>query len=130
MSSNSYGMSRSASVQSGLSGYYHVGHIAQPSSKVSLSVSASKLKDVDTFTVSDPFCVLFTRATVSKKWKEHSRTEIIWNQLSPCWATHFKIDYYWGKVGSLILSNLRVPGSRGYSQINLDFPFISKRFNI
>ena len=77
------------------------GHAGAPSSKVMLSVSAFNLKDVDTFSVSDPFCVLFIRSAVSNKWHEIARTEIIWNNLNPKWVEKFKMDYYFEEVQNL-----------------------------
>ena len=58
---------------------------------VNLHVSASKLKDMDVITVSDPICVLFIQD--QGQWKEFSRTEVIWNNLNPEWVTFFTIMY-------------------------------------
>ena len=83
---------RSTSMQSGLS--MQGPHHGMPNSKIIISVKASQLKDVDTFSVSDPFCVMFSRSAVSSKWKEIGRTEVIWNNLAPDWVEKFEMDYY------------------------------------
>jgi len=63
--------------------------------KVELSLSCSKLLDLDTFSKSDPFVVLYKASEESKKsskkgWIKLGRTEVIFDNLDPkvCIAAH------------------------------------------
>eukprot|EP01135_Chromosphaera_perkinsii_P003560 Nk52_evm18s248 gene=Nk52_evmTU18s248 len=68
-------------------------------SKVELSVSCKNLVDLDTFSKSDPVCVLFLRT--KSTWKEIGRTEIIWDNLNPEWEKTFHINYVFEEVQEL-----------------------------
>jgi hypothetical protein len=49
--------------------------------------------DKDTFSKSDPFCVVF-QYTHPNEYKEIGRTEVIMNNLNPQWARKIYLDYY------------------------------------
>ena len=54
--------------------------------KVELSLSCSKLLDLDTFSKSDPFVVLYKASQESQKkkgWVKLGRTEVIFDNLDP-----------------------------------------------
>lgn len=54
-------------------------------SKVELSISCTKLLDLDTFSKSDPFAVLYKAMSKGKKqtWFKLGRTEVIYDNLDP-----------------------------------------------
>jgi Ca2+-dependent lipid-binding protein len=62
------------------------------SSKVELSISCQKLRNLDTFSKSDPFVVLYTESTPGQ-WKESGRTEIIDDNLNPEFSKKFEMTY-------------------------------------
>ncbi|XP_029934837.1 copine-3-like isoform X1 [Myripristis murdjan] len=68
--------------------------------KVELSVSCENLLDMDTFSKSDPLCVLLMHSSGSN-WCEIGRTEKIKNCLSPKFSKTFVIDYYFEMVQKL-----------------------------
>ncbi|KAF7659325.1 hypothetical protein LDENG_00299000 [Lucifuga dentata] len=68
--------------------------------KVELKVSCENLMDMDTFSKSDPLCVLFMN-TSGPHWCEIGRTEKIMNCLNPTFAKTFVIDYYFEVVQKL-----------------------------
>jgi len=70
------------------------GESAVPSSKVELSICCSKLADLDVFSKSDPFLILYQEERErSGKWIEIGRTETIDNTLNPEWQKKFVLDY-------------------------------------
>lgn len=56
-----------------------------------LHVGARDLADLDTFSKSDPFCVVYTRDTSYGEWHELGRTETIMDCLSPAWVRSFEL---------------------------------------
>jgi hypothetical protein len=62
-----------------------------PGNKVELSVSCSSLTNKDTFSKSDPVCIVFEKR--SGKWAELDRTEMLHNNLNPEWQKKFILDY-------------------------------------
>ena len=60
------------------------GSFNQPS-KVELSVSCTKLLDLDTFSKSDPFAALYKATNDGRKtsWVKLGRTEVIYDNLDP-----------------------------------------------
>ena len=54
-------------------------------SKVELSLSCTKLLDLDTFSKSDPFAVLYrpTNEGNKRSWLKIGRTEVIYDNLDP-----------------------------------------------
>ncbi|KAH0616520.1 hypothetical protein JD844_027680, partial [Phrynosoma platyrhinos] len=52
------------------------------------------LLDRDTFSKSDPICVLYTQGMGNKEWREFGRTEVIDNTLNPDFVRKFIMDYF------------------------------------
>ncbi|XP_029318321.1 copine-8 [Cottoperca gobio] len=70
-------------------------HIASiPATKVEITVSCRNLLDRDTFSKSDPICVLYTQGMGNKEWREFGRTEVIDNTLNPDFVRKFILDYF------------------------------------
>ncbi|XP_033106562.1 copine-8-like isoform X2 [Anneissia japonica] len=67
---------------------------ANPSTKVELTVSCRKLRDMDVFSKSDPFCVFYTVNPRTGQYQESGRTETIDNNLNPDFARKFVVDYF------------------------------------
>ncbi|XP_032822313.1 copine-8-like isoform X1 [Petromyzon marinus] len=64
-----------------------------PATKVEVSVSCRNLLDMDTFSKSDPICVMYVQAVGSQEWREFGRTEVIDNTLNPDFVRKFIMDY-------------------------------------
>ncbi|KAH9489380.1 Copine-8 [Bulinus truncatus] len=73
---------------------FRAGTAAVPSSKVEISVSCRKLRDLDVFSKSDPMCVLYMQDIMSQRYIEIGRTEIIKDNLNPQFSKHFIVDYF------------------------------------
>ncbi|XP_074570100.1 protein BONZAI 3 [Curcuma longa] len=67
-----------------------------------LSLSASKLRDLDVLSKSDPLAVLHLKRT-DGILEELGRTEVIMNNLSPTWITKFAINYQFEIVQHLVI---------------------------
>ncbi|XP_002732170.1 copine-8-like, partial [Saccoglossus kowalevskii] len=52
------------------------------------------LLDMDTFSKSDPMCVMFIQPMGTKNFVEFGRTEVIWDNLNPDFVTKFVLDYF------------------------------------
>ncbi|XP_028305152.1 copine-8 isoform X1 [Gouania willdenowi] len=65
-----------------------------PATKVEITVSCRNLLDRDTFSKSDPICVLYTQGMGNKEWREFGRTEVIDNTLNPEFVRKFLLDYF------------------------------------
>ncbi|KAJ1349656.1 hypothetical protein KIN20_005253 [Parelaphostrongylus tenuis] len=68
-----------------------------PSVILLLTLRASKLRDRDVFSKSDPMCVvsqLVGRLTGNAHWRECGRTEQLQNTLDPEWSTQIRIEYF------------------------------------
>ncbi|XP_056220307.1 copine-3-like isoform X1 [Seriola aureovittata] len=87
--------------------------------KVALSISCENLLDMDTFSKSDPLCVLFMNSSGSQ-WCEIGRTEKIKNCLNPSFSKTFVIDYYFEMVQKLKFEVYDID-SDNYSLQNSDF---------
>ncbi|OXA46122.1 copine-8 [Folsomia candida] len=67
---------------------------SDPTSTLEISISCRNLIDKDTFSRSDPMCVVFHPSpTGSGGWEELKRTEVIWDCLNPDFVTKLVIDY-------------------------------------
>ncbi|KAL5203302.1 hypothetical protein ABZP36_014254 [Zizania latifolia] len=77
--------------RSGLRGLY---------SPLELSFSASKLKNMDAFSKSDPMLVIYTKK--GGRLEEIGRTEVILNSLEPLWITKATINYQFEIVQPLV----------------------------
>lgn len=66
---------------------------------VQIFVSATNLKNLDFFTLSDPQCSLKSKSMTIDyaPFKHVGDTEVIDNHLSPCWIKHFTINYIFEK---------------------------------
>ncbi|XP_041670576.1 copine-3-like isoform X1 [Cheilinus undulatus] len=69
--------------------------------KVAISIACENLLDMDTFSKSDPLCVLFMTSSSGPHWTEIGRTEKIQNCLNPKFSKTFVIDYYFEMVQKL-----------------------------
>ncbi|XP_062990208.1 copine-8 isoform X3 [Elgaria multicarinata webbii] len=65
-----------------------------PATRVEITVSCRNLLDRDTFSKSDPICVLYTQGMGNKEWREFGRTEVIDNTLNPDFVRKFIMDYF------------------------------------
>ncbi|XP_016423946.1 copine-8-like [Sinocyclocheilus rhinocerous] len=65
-----------------------------PATKVEITVSCRNLLDRDTFSKSDPICVLYTQTVAYREWREFGRTEVIDNTLNPDFVHKFMLDYF------------------------------------
>ncbi|XP_027876266.1 copine-8 isoform X1 [Xiphophorus couchianus] len=65
-----------------------------PATKVEITVSCRNLLDMDTFSKSDPICVLYAQGMGNKEWREFGRTEVIDNTLNPDFVRKFMLDYF------------------------------------
>ncbi|KAG8085378.1 hypothetical protein GUJ93_ZPchr0010g10480 [Zizania palustris] len=77
--------------KSGLRGLY---------SPLELSFSASKLKNMDVLSKSDPMLVIYTKK--DRRLEEIGRTEVILNSLEPSWITKATINYQFEIVQPLV----------------------------
>ncbi|XP_028288405.1 copine-3-like isoform X2 [Parambassis ranga] len=68
--------------------------------KVALSISCENLLDMDTFSKSDPLCLVLMN-TSGTHWSEIGRTETIQNCLNPTFSKSFVVDYYFEVVQKL-----------------------------
>ncbi|XP_048859014.1 copine-8-like isoform X2 [Brienomyrus brachyistius] len=59
------------------------------------------LLDKDTFSKSDPLCVLYTQEAETKQWKEFGRTEVIDNTLNPDFVQKYILDYFFEEKQNL-----------------------------
>ena len=77
------------------------------SSRVEIFVSCRNLKDLDTGSLSDPFCILeeYVEPRINRgqqqqqqqkkaQWMEIGRSEIVVNSLNPDFVTRFKMQYH------------------------------------
>uniref|UniRef100_A0A803J6F7 Copine family member IX n=1 Tax=Xenopus tropicalis TaxID=8364 RepID=A0A803J6F7_XENTR len=72
-----------------------------PATRVELTVSCRNLLDKDTFSKSDPMCVLYTQGVECKQWREFGRTEVIDNSLNPDFVRKFVLDYFFEEKQNL-----------------------------
>ncbi|XP_026148539.1 copine-3-like isoform X1 [Mastacembelus armatus] len=83
--------------------------------KVALSISCENLLDMDTFSKSDPLCVLHM-STSGSHWSEIGRTEKIQNSLNPKFSKNLVVDYYFEMVQKLKFSVLDIDSANGSLQ--------------
>ncbi|XP_065710440.1 copine-5 isoform X1 [Patagioenas fasciata] len=72
-----------------------------PATRVELTVSCRQLLDKDTFSKSDPLCVLYTQRPGCRQWREFGRTEVIDNTLNPDFLRKFVLDYFFEEKQNL-----------------------------
>lgn len=66
--------------------------------QIKLYISARNLKNLDTFTKSDPKCILYEY--VNNSWKVVGKTEGIKNNLNPDWVTAIDVAFFSRKCKS------------------------------
>ena len=69
------------------------GQSVVPVTTVELSIRGQDLADMDLFSKSDPFCVLYMKDSKTKGWICLDRTETIDNTLHPEWQKKFILQY-------------------------------------
>jgi len=83
------------------SGQFTPGQAApMPTSTVELSLQCQNLTDMDVFSKSDPFCVVYLKEAGSggpEKWLCLDKTETIDNTLNPSWQKKFVLEYMFEK---------------------------------
>ena len=62
------------------------------SNKLSLGFKCEELPNMDTFSKSDPFCVLYHQ--VSNKWQMLGKTEVIHDTLDPAFVKKILVDFH------------------------------------
>ncbi|KAJ7998892.1 hypothetical protein DPEC_G00209690 [Dallia pectoralis] len=65
------------------------------------STNLGNLLDKDTFSKSDPLCVLYTQGVETKQWREFGRTEVIDNTLNPDFVRKYILDYFFEEKQNL-----------------------------
>ncbi|CAG7719447.1 unnamed protein product [Allacma fusca] len=65
----------------------------EPTTVVEVSISCRDLLDKDIFSRSDPMACVYYQPVGSNEWIEFLRTEIIYNNLNPDFATKITMDY-------------------------------------
>merc|ERR1711887_491620 len=74
-------------------GNFSPGQAVVPTSSVEISIYCSQLEDMDVFSKSDPFCVLYVKDSRSKQWHCFGKTETIDNTLEPNFEKKFVLHY-------------------------------------
>uniref|UniRef100_A0A8B9LPY8 Copine Va n=1 Tax=Astyanax mexicanus TaxID=7994 RepID=A0A8B9LPY8_ASTMX len=82
-----------------------------PATKVEITVSCRDLLDRDTFSKSDPLCILYTQGVESKQWREFGRTEVIDNTLNPDFVRKYILDYFFEEKQNLRF-DMGIPGKK------------------
>jgi hypothetical protein len=73
---------------------FQPGGSSLPSSSVELSLRCERLRDLDTFSKSDPFCVVECKTLgIQNEWMEVGRTECVMDNLNPVWQKKIVLDY-------------------------------------
>ena len=57
-------------------------------SKVELSFSCTKLRDLDVLSKSDPMCVVYSKLGGAREWNKVGRTEMVKDNLNPKVSAH------------------------------------------
>ena len=83
--------------------------------QVNLFVSGRKLKDLDTFSKSDPQCRLMEKK--NGQWVQVGQTETIMNNLNPDFKTSFTVAYYFEKIQQFKFVMVDVDNGNNYDLI-------------
>lgn len=75
------------------------GSVVAAVSKVELSISCTKLKNLDVLSKSDPMCVIYVKR--GRDWDKIARTEMVKDNLNPKFAKTIVMDYYFEEVQML-----------------------------
>ncbi len=83
--------------------------------QVNLFVSGRKLKDMDTFSKSDPQCILYEQK--NNQWVKIGQTEQIQNSLNPDFQASFTVGYFFEKVQNFKFLMIDGDGGADYDTI-------------
>ena len=83
--------------------------------QVEIFISGRKLKDLDTFSKSDPQCMLYEQR--GNSWVKIGQTEQIRNSLNPDFTTSFTLAYYFEKVQNYRFVFIDGDGTRDFDPI-------------
>ena len=84
---------------------FQPGGSSLPSTSVELSLRCERLRDLDTFSKSDPFCVVECKTPGGQsEWLEVGRTECVMDNLNPVWQKKIVLDYNFEQRQMLRLS--------------------------
>lgn len=83
--------------------------------KVELGISGRKLKDLDTFSKSDPQCMVYEM--VNNNWVLKGKTEQIMNNLNPDFKTRLTMNYFFEKSQQLKFVMIDGDGAGSYDTI-------------
>ncbi|KYQ91161.1 phospholipid-binding protein [Tieghemostelium lacteum] len=99
--------------------------LKQPTSKIELRFSCTKLRDMDVLSKSDPMIIVHAENLINKGWDKIGRTERQKNTLSPTFQTPIKVDYYFEQIQKLRITVLDVDNdhnlddSKGQEEIGI-----------
>ena len=88
--------------------------------QVLLYVSGRKLRDLDTFSKSDPMCFMYEHTGLrgsKNQWRKIGQTEQVKNSLNPDFRTSFTMPYFFEKVQNLKFVIIDGDGSGDYETI-------------
>ncbi len=83
--------------------------------RVNLLISGRKLRDMDTFSKSDPSCIVMEKKNGG--WVKVGQTEQINNNLNPDFSTPIKIEYFFEKSQEFKFVMIDGDGSGDYDTI-------------
>ena len=83
--------------------------------QVNLFISGRKLKDLDTFSKSDPQCRVYEKR--GNSWTKIAETECISNNLNPDFKTSITLAYYFEKIQSLKFEMVDLDNGGSYDLI-------------
>jgi hypothetical protein len=86
--------------------------------KVGFFLSASGLKKLDTFSNTDPFCVVSTRDPKTELMMVLGITEVIMDSQAPEWPTLFVVNYYFEAVQEITVRMYDRDGNYPLNQTN------------
>ncbi|KAM0002581.1 putative C2 domain, protein BONZAI, C2 domain superfamily [Helianthus debilis subsp. tardiflorus] len=72
--------------------------------RIELSLSASKLRDLDIMSKSDPMAVVYVKkkSGIREELEEVGRTEVIMNNLNPMWIQKINVAFHFEVVQPLM----------------------------
>ena len=83
--------------------------------QVNLFISGRKLRDLDTFSKSDPQCKVLEFQNGS--WRQIGQTEVIQNNLNPDFETSFTVAYWFEKVQRFKFQMVDVDSATGQGDL-------------
>lgn len=94
-------------------GEFRPGAAVVPASQVEVSVACKNLKDKDTFSKSDPMCVLYVKEFGAERFREFGRTEMIKDTLNPDFVKKFIVEYFFEQSQKLLFEVYDVDSPSG-----------------